>query len=130
MDYKIINDLLILSKKNKYDIITNVFPRTYPKGQSVEIIKTSVFIEQIKQIYKKKNYYENVTTYFYKYFKKFKIYNLKNLKNYSNINLSVDTENDFEIIKGMIILNKAKYKSWYYNKNLYLKIINGKYKKK
>ena len=40
IDYKLINKAIKISKKyNKYDIITNVYPRTFPQGQSVEIIK-------------------------------------------------------------------------------------------
>ena len=36
-------------KENKnLDLITNVFPRTFPKGQSIEIIKTSIIKNNIK----------------------------------------------------------------------------------
>ena len=40
IDPKLIDKAIKISKKKKgYDIITNVFPRTFPKGQSVEVIK-------------------------------------------------------------------------------------------
>ena len=44
IDYKIIERALAIFKnsKKKYDLVTNVFPRTFPQGQSVEIIKTSL----------------------------------------------------------------------------------------
>ena len=43
IDYKTIDRAFrIFKNRNKdYDLITNVFPRTFPKGQSVEIIKNS-----------------------------------------------------------------------------------------
>ena len=41
-------------KKNffNYDLITNVFPRSFPSGQSVEIINTNVLKKY--QVYEKK----------------------------------------------------------------------------
>ena len=41
INHKIIDKGITLSKKSNYDIITNVFPRTFPKG-CLEIIKTSL----------------------------------------------------------------------------------------
>ena len=50
----IINKCINL-KKNffNYDLITNVFPRSFPSGQSVEIINTNV-LQKKYQIYEKK----------------------------------------------------------------------------
>ena len=46
IDSKIIDKAIRLHKKNKkFDLISNVFPRTYPKGQSVEIIKVKTLKE-------------------------------------------------------------------------------------
>tara|TARA_Y100000590_G_C15626292_1_gene979482 strand:+ start:611 stop:1303 length:693 start_codon:yes stop_codon:yes gene_type:complete len=96
---KIIKKLIFFLKhyKNKYHIYTNVFPRSFPKGISIEIISRKIFIENIKNI-KKKKFKEHVTKYFYANPKKFKIFNLKFKKNYKNINLSVDNANDFKLI--------------------------------
>ena len=38
---------IILHKK--YDIVTNAFPRTYPKGLTCEVAKTSIFQEVNKK---------------------------------------------------------------------------------
>ena len=65
IDYKLINKAIILHKKNKdFDIITNVFPRTFPSGQSVEIIKTSLLRNNLN--FFNKNELEHVTKFFYK----------------------------------------------------------------
>ena len=43
IDYKIVDKSIDIFKKKKYfDIITNTFPKTFPQGQSVEIIKASI----------------------------------------------------------------------------------------
>ena len=53
-----------IKKKNlKSDIITNVFPRTFPKGQSVEIIKTKLLFNNIKYMNAEEK--EHVTKFFF-----------------------------------------------------------------
>ncbi len=106
LDYKIINKLITIKNKSDYDIITNVFKRSYPKGQSVEIIKTSTFLNNFKKL-KSRHDLEHVTSFFYKNFKRFKIYNQMNKINFSKINLSIDTEEDlFKVKKIFKDINK------------------------
>ena len=72
---KLIDQFIKVKKENKnYDIITNVFPRTFASGQSIEIIKTKILEKNIK--FMKKNELEHVTKFFYKNYKKFKIKNI------------------------------------------------------
>jgi len=84
------------SKKKKYDIITNVFPRSYPKGQSVEIIKTSKLRNFLNKFNEEQK--EHVTRYFYKNYKKFMIKNFTSIKNKTKIKLAIDTKNDLKLI--------------------------------
>ena len=93
------------SQKKKYDIITNVFPRSYPKGQSVEIIKTSKLRNFLNKFNKDQK--EHVTRYFYKNYKKFMIKNFTSIKNKTKIKLSIDTKNDLKLI-----LKKFKEKNF------------------
>ncbi len=93
------------SQKKKYDIITNVFPRSYPKGQSVEIIKTSKLRNFLNKFNKDQK--EHVTRYFYKNYKKFMIKNFTSVKNKTKIKLAIDTENDLKVI-----LKKFKEKNF------------------
>lgn len=100
IDYKIINRAIKTFKKNKnIDIVTNIFPKTYPSGQSVEIIKTKILKDYISKF--NSNEKEHVTTYFYSNYKKFKIINFKNsvnsLKNLPK--LSIDYKSDIKKIK-------------------------------
>ncbi len=108
IDSKLID--LILSKNNKkYDIITNVLERSFPKGQSVEIFNSNIFKKNFKNIHLKDDK-ENVTSFFYKNSSKFKILNIKNKVDFSSINLSVDTIDDLKIIRN--IYKKTKTKNW------------------
>lgn len=94
---KIIDRAIKIHKKNKkYDLVSNIFPRTFPNGQSVEIIKTSILENNIKKM----NQYdrEHVTAFFYKNFTNFFIKNFTFMGLKSNIKLSVDTKVDLKKI--------------------------------
>ena len=58
-------DLIFIKSKFEY---SNVFPRTYPKGLSYEIFKTSILKKNIKYFSRRDK--EHVTTFFYKNYKK------------------------------------------------------------
>lgn len=93
MSEKIISKCIKKYNSKKYDLVTNVYPRSYPKGQSVEIIK-SVFFEHIYKKINKRFCEDQFTEYFYQNSKKFNIYNVKNKINCSNISLAIDTKKD------------------------------------
>ena len=98
IDPKVIDKAILLHNKykNKYDIITNIFPRSFPKGQSVEIIKKSILIRFMKFMNLEEK--EHVSRYFYNNHTKFKIKNFKSQTNKNKINLCVDTPKDFKFI--------------------------------
>lgn len=109
---KIIDQLCKKIVNKKIDIVTNVFPRTFPKGQSVEIIKSSILKRYIGKF--DKYDLEHVTTYFYKNFNKFKIKNVRNKLDQSMYNLSIDTKKDF--IKINSNLSKHKINNFDFDK--------------
>jgi spore coat polysaccharide biosynthesis protein SpsF len=118
IDYKIINKALGIYNKNSFDIVTNVNPRTYPKGQSVEVCNSKVLQNILKKV-KKKEHKEHVTSYIYSNPKNFKILNFEYKTNLYYLQFSVDTKNDFTKIKKMFFYLKNKS-----NKNLLLRLIN------
>jgi spore coat polysaccharide biosynthesis protein SpsF (cytidylyltransferase family) len=104
IDHRIILRLLkYIKKKNKYDLITNIFPRTYPIGQSVEIINT----KSLKKIYKKTSSHdrEHVTSFFYKNSNNFKIKNIFNSTDYSHIKMAIDEKKDYLKLKKIYKTN-------------------------
>ena len=93
----------------KFDLVTNLFPRSYPKGMSIEIIKTKILENILKKI-KKKSHKEHITSYIYDNYKNFKIFNMKSKIDYSKIHLAVDTYDDFIKVKKIFLkLNKMKF---------------------
>ncbi len=99
IDYRIVEKAYKIFKKKNCHIVTNTFKRSFPKGQSVEIIKSEIFLKNRKKILGNKIYKEHVTKFFYDNFKRYKICNFKNNKNFSKINLSIDTASDLRKIK-------------------------------
>ena len=105
LDMNIIKIFFKYTKSNKFDIITNVNPRTFPKGQSVEIIKSKTFIDNFKRFKSKKNF-EHVTNFFYNFESNFKIKNIKYGKNLSKISLALDTKKDLLRIRKILNISK------------------------
>ena len=104
LDYSIGRKMLKLSYY-KYDLVTNNFPKTFPKGQGVEIIKSKVFQRVFKNIKSKKDL-EHVFPYFYRNRNKFKFRNIRCKQKLNTINLSIDTLND--LIRIRKLLTKSK----------------------
>ena len=105
IDIKIINKILKIAKKNNFkkEIYTNVYPRTFPKGSSVELISSKTFLDTFKKI-KLSSHKEHITRYYYDNYKHFNILNLKSVVDYSKINFSLDSKNDLiKIVKLMKI---------------------------
>ena len=93
LDYKLVESMISFFKVSDYDILTNIFPRSFPSGQSVEIIRFQA-LKKIKKIISLTEK-EHVTKFFYKNHKSFKIYNLVCPYNHKDLKLSIDDINDF-----------------------------------
>ena len=63
IDPDIINKAMKLYYDGDYDLVTNIFPRSYPIGQSVEIIRTKTYERAYKNMILKDDL-EHVTKYF------------------------------------------------------------------
>ena len=87
--------------KGEHDIITNLLKHTFPSGQNFEILKSDVFIKSYSD-FKEEDDFEHVTLYFYKNAPKFRIYNIVADDNYSDINLCVDTLEDFDVFTNIL----------------------------
>ena len=93
IDPKLIDHVISIFKKNmNNDIVTNVFPRTFPKGQSVEIIRTKVLKKYLKNMNKFDK--EHVTQYFYKNSEIFLIKNFVSKRKNKLIKTAVDSKRD------------------------------------
>lgn len=82
------------------DVVTNVFPRTFPKGNSLEIVKASVLasvdVTNISQYFK-----EHVMPLFYSDPDKYKIVNIEsNSGDQSKLDYCVDTMDDLRRLEN------------------------------
>jgi len=104
-DSPLIDPALILRgiqmyRENPCDLVTNVFPRSFPKGQSVEVISVPALETAYDDMDEQDR--EHVTPYFYRHSDKFKIHNFSNDTDLSSIQLSVDTEDDMKCFANII----------------------------
>ena len=102
IDHKIIDRAINISKKLKrnFDIVTNVYPRTFSKGQSVEIIKTNILKKNLANFSDAEK--EHVTKYFYKNSRKFCIKNFTSKGKKKIMKMSVDTKKDLKNILNIL----------------------------
>ncbi|GAA0711658.1 hypothetical protein GCM10008904_24230 [Paraclostridium ghonii] len=99
IDSNVLDEMLSFYTNNKYDLVTNAgeeIYRTYPRGLDIEIFSFKLL--KIAYLNANQNYEkEHVTPYIYE--NGFNVYYYKNNKNYSKYRLTLDTKEDFELIK-------------------------------
>ena len=83
------------------DLVTNVHPRTYPPGVSVELIRKSIYNDTIEK-FNSDYYREHVTSFFYKNSELFKIHNLVSSTDFGPVSLAVDTADDLSNFRKII----------------------------
>ena len=101
IDFNLIEKMCKHVSKNKYDIITNVISRTFPKGQSIEIKKLKTYKNFFKKI-EKKDDKEHVTPFFYRNKKKLKIKSIKLKNDLNKFNYCIDNERDLNRISEIL----------------------------
>lgn len=93
---------------NNYDYVSNTYVRTFPRGLDTEVFSFSLLEKAFKET-TKRIYREHVTSYFWNNPQNFLIGCYKSQINYSKYRLTLDTEQDFKLIK--IIYEKLYYKN-------------------
>jgi len=101
LDQALVERALKVFAQDRFDLVTNVLVRSYPKGQSVEVLRGEVFRKTFG-LMKEEEDLEHVTKYFYKHQDQFKIHNFEAPESYSGIQLSVDTLEDMETFSRMV----------------------------
>lgn len=99
IDHKLINEACLIANSNNYDFITNLYPRSFPYGVSIELIKTEFYEKIYSQITSDQDR-EHVTRYLYNNMKEYSFYNIKrNGENLSELSLVVDDFEDYKKLK-------------------------------
>lgn len=74
-DPDLMRDYLERCQLDSWDLITNVFPRTFPKGRSLELVRASRFLE-LAEMSLTLEQREHVTKFFYDHAGRFRICNV------------------------------------------------------
>lgn len=103
MDPAVIDAMIeeFLLKKDKLDYLSNTLVRTFPRGLDVEIFTKKALEMALKEA-KTPVEKEHVTPYFYQHPESFRLENFLYDQDESNHRWTVDTKEDFELIKRML----------------------------
>lgn len=98
VDIPALRDMVALASAGDYDFISNVKNRTFPKGMSIEIVRTSVFRSLVPKILNSDAYREHVTLYLYEHEDEIHHHYFLNteLPEAAGLQFALDTAEDFE----------------------------------
>lgn len=85
----------------QYDYVSNTLERTFPRGMDVEVFSFPGLSEAEQQAQNPVER-EHVTPFFYRYPNKFHLGSIKNITDQSRYRLTVDTPEDFELIRRIL----------------------------
>ncbi|MFH1537405.1 MAG: NTP transferase domain-containing protein [bacterium] len=94
-----------------FEIVTNVLERTYPRGQSVEILSSDTFRRGYERM-RESDEFEHVTLHFHQNKNLYSIHNFRLEPPKGKLQLSVDTREDMEIFESIVSLMEKPH--WEY----------------
>jgi len=100
LDPALIDRAIAIYRAGQADLVTNVFPRSFPKGQSVEVIGTET-LARIDQRADGEDR-EHVTLHAYRHPADFAISNFAAAHPASDLQLAVDTTEDFAFVESLL----------------------------
>ncbi len=101
LDQRLVDQGVKLFCAGDFDLVTNVWPRSYPYGQSVEVVAAEIF-KRTYQRMKGRDDREQVTRFFYRQEREFEISNFKSAVNYAGLRLVVDTAEDLKKVEALV----------------------------
>jgi spore coat polysaccharide biosynthesis protein SpsF (cytidylyltransferase family) len=112
----LLSQAIRLIEQTKYDLVTNLYPRSFPYGVSVELIRVASLQKAIASMYTPEHF-EHVTQFFYQNMEQFQYYNIARTgTDLSKIRLTVDTETDFRRFEQAIVALGSNWLSVPYTK--------------
>lgn len=126
IDFEILDKMLIYFKdkykEKQVDYLSNTIKRTYPRGYDIEIFTFSAL--EKSYINAKKEYErEHVTPYIYDKTNNFLKLSFENTEDYSKYRVTLDTIEDFIVIKN--IFENLYYKNPYFKLNDVVQYLNN-----
>ena len=112
LDQRLIDQALALFRRKPCDLVSNVFPRTFPPGQSVEVVHRKAYRRTLALMTDKYDR-EHVTPFFYRHPDRYRIVNMSADREYGRLHLAVDTLQDFEAFEA--IVRQMESPHWQYS---------------
>jgi spore coat polysaccharide biosynthesis protein SpsF (cytidylyltransferase family) len=110
LDHRLVDQGVGLFQSGNYDLVTNTQPRTFPRGQSVEVVRTDVFQEACRRMTEPEDK-EHVTRFFYRHASEFRIHNFESGRDFGGLHMAVDEQRDFEAFEAAVRrMNKPHWK--------------------
>jgi spore coat polysaccharide biosynthesis protein SpsF (cytidylyltransferase family) len=101
LDQRLIDKGVEIFLRSHVDLVTNIFPRTYPSGQSVEVVAADAFRRGYERMHTAEDF-EHVTRFFYRNRREFRIHNFASEVYCGDVHLSVDTPQDMEVFAAIV----------------------------
>jgi spore coat polysaccharide biosynthesis protein SpsF len=101
LDPRLVDQGVRLFAEQPVELVTNVFPRSYPPGQSVEVIDAAAFRRAFAMMSEPEDF-EHVTRFFYKTPNRFRIRNFAAGADYRDYHLAVDTEDHLRTVEEIV----------------------------
>jgi spore coat polysaccharide biosynthesis protein SpsF len=95
LDQEVVSRGVEAFRAGEWDLVTNVMPRTYPPGQSVEVVSAAAFLAA-EPLFRRPEEREHVTRYFYDHAADFRLLNFTAPRDLSARPLTVDTPEDLD----------------------------------
>lgn len=101
LDPALVTHAVKMFRRGNWDLVTNVQTRSFPKGQSVEVISAAALAQAAAEA-RSASEREHVTPYLYAHPERFRIRNLVARVARPSLQLSIDTAKDFARIEAII----------------------------
>lgn len=103
-----------IAEASDSEIVTNLYPRTFPYGISVELFRTETFQRGFEQMHSE-DHFEHVSLYFYQNMARFKFHNIaREGEDLGDVRLTVDTEADLDMFRRMVDTARSDWAEWSY----------------
>jgi spore coat polysaccharide biosynthesis protein SpsF len=101
IDQGLVDRGIALFEEGGTDVVTNVFPRTFPSGQSLEVVDGEAFRGAYRDM-TEPTHFEHVTAFIYRDPERFRIRNFESGRDEAAIHLALDTEEDARLIEAIV----------------------------
>lgn len=101
LDHRLVSRGVRIFRDGDWDLVTNTWPRTFPPGQSVEVVRTATFMQTCPR-FTEPDDREHVTRFFYRNPQGFRITNFESGRTWNDLHMAVDEPADFSLFDAVV----------------------------